>query len=98
MQNEFIVVREYCDKCHIEQSFIEMLNDNGLIEIVLKNDEPCLPFVQLPDIERYSRMYYDLSINMEGIDTIHNLLMRIESMQDEIRHLRSRLRLYEDDY
>ena len=31
MQNELIIVSEYCDKCHIEPSFIEMLQEIGLI-------------------------------------------------------------------
>lgn len=25
MQNEWIVISEYCDKCHIEPTFIDML-------------------------------------------------------------------------
>ena len=33
MQNELIIVSEYCDKCHIEPSFIEMLQEIGLIDI-----------------------------------------------------------------
>jgi hypothetical protein len=41
-------------------------------------------------------MYYDLSINIEGIDAIHHLLKRMESMQQEIYSLHSRLRLFED--
>ena len=61
-----------------------------------KDGERCLQFAQLPDVERYSRMYYDLSINIEGIDAIHHLLKRMESMQQEIYSLHSRLRLFED--
>ena len=38
--------------------------------------------------------YYDLSINMEGIDAIHHLLARMEEMQREIHSLRGRLRLH----
>ena len=84
MQNELIIISEYCDKCHIEPSFIEMLQEGG---------ERCLQFSQLPDVERYSRMYYDLSINIEGIDAIHHLLERMESMQQEIYSLHNKLRL-----
>ena len=62
MQNELIIVSEYCDKCHIEPSFIEMLQEIGLIDIRTEGGERCLQFAQLPDVERYSRMYYDLSI------------------------------------
>lgn len=67
MQNELIIVSEYCDKCHIEPSFIEMLQEIGLIDIRTEGGERCLQFAQLPDVERYSRMYYDLSINIEAL-------------------------------
>ncbi len=94
MQNELIIVSEYCSKCNIEPVFIELLQEGGLIDVQIENGEPCLLFSQLPDVERYSRMYYDLSINMEGIDAIHHLLGQIEEMQREINMLRSRLRLF----
>lgn len=68
MQNEWIVISEYCDKCHIEPTFIDMLCESGLIDVEQEGGERYLPFSELPDVERYSRMYYDLSINMEGIE------------------------------
>ena len=71
MQNELIIVSEYCRKCHIEPSFIDLLQEGGLIEVMTEGGERYLTFTQLPDIERYSRMYYDLSINIAGIDAIH---------------------------
>ena len=83
MQNELIIVSEYCNKCHIEPTFIDRLQEGGLIDIQTENGERFLLFSQLPDVERYSRMYYDLSINMEGIDAIHHLLERMEEMQKE---------------
>lgn len=94
MQTELIIVSEYCEKCHIEPSFIDMLREGGLIEIHIQGGEPYLLLSQLPQVERYSRMYYDLSINMEGIDAIHHLLGRIEEMQHEIDSLRKQLMLY----
>ena len=96
MQNELIIVSEYCNKCHIEPTFIDRLQEGGLIAIQTENGERFLLFSQLPDVERYSRMYYDLSINMEGIDAIHHLLERMEEMQKEIHSLRSRLKVFGD--
>lgn len=72
MQTELIIVSEYCHKCHIEPSFIDLLEEGGLIEVRTEGGEHYLLASQLPDVERYSRMYYDLSINMEGIDAIHH--------------------------
>ena len=91
MQNELIIVSEYCNKCHIEPTVIDRLQEGGLIDIQTENGERFLLFSQLPDVERYSRMYYDLSINMEGIDAIHHLLERMEIMRREISSLRNQL-------
>ena len=85
MQTELIIVSEYCHKCHIEPSFIEMLEEGGLINVHTEGGEHYLLLSELPNVERYSRMYYDLSINMEGIDAIHHLLERMEDMRHEIR-------------
>ena len=41
MQNELIIISEYCDKCHIEPSFIEMLQEAGLIDILTEAGERC---------------------------------------------------------
>ena len=68
MQTELIIVSEYCHKCHIEPSFIEMLEEGGLINVHTEGGEHYLLLSELPNVERYSRMYYDLSINMEGIE------------------------------
>lgn len=94
MQNELIIVSEYCNKCHIEPSFIDLLQEGGLIDIQMENGERYLLFSQLPNVERYSRMYYDLSINIEGIDAIHHLLGQMEMMQKELHSLRNRLRFF----
>lgn len=94
MQTELIIVSEYCHKCHIEPSFIDMLQEGGLIEVLTEAGERYLLLSQLPDVERYSRMYYDLSINMEGIDAIHHILERMEGMRKEINSLRNQLLLY----
>lgn len=95
MQTDLIIVSEYCQICHIDPSFLYMLEKGGLIEINTVEGENYLPASQLYDVERYTRLYYDLSINVEGIDAIHHLLDRLKSMQHEISLLRSRLRLYE---
>ena len=91
MQTELIIVSEYCHKFHIEPSFIDLLEEGGLIEVRTEGGEHYLLASQLPDVERYSRMYYDLSINMEGIDAIHHLLERMELMRREISTLRNQL-------
>lgn len=98
MQNDLIIITDYCDKCHIDPSFIDILEDWDLIDTQVSDGRRCLSFSQLPDVERYSRMYYDLDINMEGIDVIHHLLQRMDAMQQEIDRLRGRLRFFGEEY
>lgn len=94
MQTELIIVSDYCLKCHIEPSFIDLLDEVGLISVRTEGGEHYLFVSQLPELERYSRMYYDLSINLEGIDAIHHLLDRMDGMRREIDLLRRQLLLH----
>ena len=43
MQNELIIVNEYCEKCHIEPSFIDLLQDNGLIDVLIEENGKLYP-------------------------------------------------------
>lgn len=95
MQTDLVIVSEYCRKCHIDPSFIVLLEEGGLIDIHITEGERYISSSQLRELERYTRMYYDLSINIEGIEAIHHMLNRMEGLRREIAALRSRLRLYE---
>jgi hypothetical protein len=87
---------EFCTSHNIEISFIRSLHETGLLEISTIEDTVFIQISQLPELEKIIRLYYDLDINLEGIETIRHLLTRINVMQDEIITLKNRLRLYED--
>lgn len=95
MQTDLIIVSDYCDKCHIDPSFILLLEEDGLIDVQVIEEQKYILASQLRDLERYTRMYYDLSINIAGIDAIRHLLDRMQTMQDEIYRLRRRMRVYD---
>lgn len=96
MQTEnLIAVNEFCVHHHIEISFINLLQQNGLINITSMDETEFIEAQQLPQLEKYTRLYYDLDINLEGIETVTHLLQKIKVLQDEITTLRNRLRLYE---
>jgi len=92
---ELIIIEEYIRHSHIEPQFIALLEENDLIHPQEVENRFCLPTDELTNLERYARLYYDLSINIEGIDVIHHLLGRIDAMQEEMRNLRNRLQLWE---
>lgn len=97
MHTDFIIVNEYCQRTNMDPSFFVLLEEGGLINTYIEEGIEYFPSSQLHDLERYSRMYYDLSINIEGIEAIHHMLNRMENLQKELDMLRSRLRLYESD-
>jgi len=88
----------FCTSNDIEISFISSLHEAGLIKITTIEEAGFFDSEQLQQLERYLRFYYELNINLEGIDAIKHLLNRVNSMQEEITTLRNRLRLYEDRF
>ena len=88
-----IAVTEFCIVRGIEISFVESLKQSGLIEI----EAGYMDAEQLQKLETIVCFYYELDINLEGIETITHLLQRMNSMQDEMRALKNRLRLYEGE-
>ena len=91
----YIAVNEFCSNHNIDVSFISSLQETGLIEIAFVEETAFLDADQLQQVEKFVRFYYDLDINLEGIETITHLLRRMNAMQDEITSLRNRLSLYE---
>lgn len=57
METDLIIVSEYCQKCHIDPSFIVLLEDGGLIDVRIIGGEHYLLLSQLQELERYTRMY-----------------------------------------
>lgn len=90
-----IAVNEFCTSHNIEISFIRSLQETGLIEIATIEETAFFEAEQLQQVEKCIRFYYDLDINLAGIETITHLLQRMNAMQDEITALRNRLSLYE---
>lgn len=97
MNTDLVIVNDYCRVCHIDPAFIFTLQDGGLIEVDTIEGEKYILLSELNEIEKYTRMFYDLSINIEGIDVIHNLLDKVTSMQREINMLKNKLKIYEAD-
>lgn len=93
--DDFIAVNEFCVHHNIEFSFINLLQQNGLISLSLIESKYFVEKEQLPQLEKFVHFYYDLDINLEGIETVTWLLQRIEILQDENNKLKNKLLFYE---
>ena len=89
---ELIPATDFCTSHNIDITFIQSLHDYGLIEVTTIEQSTFVHTEQLPQLEQFIRLHYELDINLAGIDAISNLLQRIEQMQNEIRMLKNRLR------
>lgn len=95
---ELILLSEYCEKSRAELEFILRLESEGLIETEIRDDAKYLQSEQLSDLDMFTRLHYDLSINIEGIDVIQRLLNRLHSLERELNILRRQLNADMDSF
>jgi len=96
-REELISANDFCTHHRIEISFLQSLNEFGLIELDEEENDLFLHSAELDAIERMMRLHYDLAVNFEGIDVIKNLLNQMERMNEEVVQLKNKLRFYEAD-
>lgn len=95
MQAALITITEYCNNYKVDPSFIGSLENGGLIEITVIDQQKFIDAAQLYELEKYIRWHYDLNINMEGIDAIRHLLQKVNSMKEEINILKNKIEFYD---
>jgi chaperone modulatory protein CbpM len=89
-QEELIPAKEFCLYHNVEYSFISSLENSGLIHVTSHERSSFIHIDEIHKLEKFVRLHYDLDINLEGIETIHYLLEKIESMQQEILKLKNK--------
>jgi hypothetical protein len=92
-----IPLHQVCQHYNVEFSFVESLNEFGLMQIITIEETHYINDDQILPLEKMIRLHFDLEINIEGIEVIANLLTRVDALQEELRITRSRLRFYESD-
>ena len=95
MQPNLIPVSEFCVYHHVEISFVQLLEQQGLIETITVEQSTFVQPEQLPRLEKFVRLHQDLSIHPDDLDVVSDLIERVESLQDQVKHLQNRLVFYE---
>ena len=67
MQTELIIVSEYCHKCHIEPSFIDLLEEGGLINVHTEGGEHYLLLSELENIKSLDPLLYSKLTHQKNI-------------------------------
>jgi len=92
MENRnLIAIETFCTFHKVKHSFIYMIEDAGLIEIIVVDNRPFVYEEKLSSLERIVRLYKELDINPEGIGAVLQLLDKIEDLQRENYVLKKRL-------
>ena len=87
---------DFCIYYQIEQTFIQSLQEEGLLHISIVDKKTFIPADELPKLEKMIHLHRDLDINIAGLASVYHLLQKLDEMQSELWVLRNRLRLYED--
>lgn len=88
---DLIPVNDFCIYHNIEYSFINSLENSGLISVTSVRQTSYIRLDEMQKLEKFVRLHYDLDINLEGLETINHLLEKIEEMQMEILKLRNKV-------
>lgn len=94
MSEKKIRYRECLQIYQVEASFLDELQSSGLIEIIVEEDDKYIDYDYLKEIEQFVRWYYELEINMEGIEALHHLLQQVHHLQSDLEKLKGELSFY----
>ena len=75
---DLISAEEFCIHHQVEYSFINSLQQFGLIEVKTIEENRFIDAEKLFDLEKFVRLHYDLDINLEGIEAITYLLEKVK--------------------
>jgi len=94
-REKYILVSHFCAQTQIEISFVENLQEYGLVNFEKKENDIFIKERDIAEIEKMFRLHRDLGINFEGLDAISQMLNRLRRMEKDILKLQKRLDLYE---
>lgn len=89
IMNERISCDEVVRIYNIEITFLEGLENSGLIHPETENEVKYILYDELTALERFVNWHYDMEVNMPGLEVIHRLLQKIEVLQQDNRRLLS---------
>jgi chaperone modulatory protein CbpM len=91
-----ITVNEFCIYHNVEFTFINSLQQAGLVDVKEVDQTIFIPESELKKLQKIVSLH-ELDINIAGIEAITHMLDRIEQMQENMRGLRNRLKMYEGE-
>lgn len=95
-KDNLIPVQDFCVHHHIEIQFIDSLAETGVIEVLHIEQNQYFDTENLDKVEMMVRLHQELSIHAEDMDIVERLVLKVATLQDELRAVKQRLNFYED--
>ena len=92
-----IAANDFCVYHEVEYTFIDSLQNAGLVEVTIVDNNMFIPDHELPKLERMIRLHQELDINVPGIEAISHLLQRLDDLQKRAIMLKNQLKMYEGE-
>ena len=92
---EMVAANEFCISHNVEISFLNSLNESGLLETTTMRKLFLLAMISYRNWKSWSVFIMKWILTSKVLKTIHHLLQQMKAMQDEIRTIKNRLSLYE---
>ena len=83
---------------NIEITFFDELVDYGLINVETENNVHYLIYEDLYVFEKFANWYYDLEINLPGLEVINHMLKKMDDLNQKNRELMNKLLAINDKY
>lgn len=80
----------------LELNFFVQLQDLGVLEIEIIEDNQYIHESHLLELERIIRLHKEFELHPEGLDIIIHLLQKIEKIQKELLYTQNKLRRFEN--
>lgn len=93
----YILIEQFCIHHNIPVSFVNALGDYELIEIIAIDNANYIQDIALKDLEKMTRLHFELNINLEGLDAVYHLLKRVETLQQDVITLNNKLNRFNEE-
>lgn len=97
-ETTYILVREFCSHHHLDMTFMELLQQHGLIEISHLEEGDSFPADEVGHLEKMIRLHQELNIHPEDLDIVSDLLDQLESLQGKMDKIKSQLDFFEKQF
>ncbi|GAB3757652.1 chaperone modulator CbpM [Spirosoma pomorum] len=91
---DMIPVHDFCVYHHIEISFVQSLEQRGLVETTTVEQSLYVLPSQVARLEKLVRLHQELEIHADDLDVVSNLLDRVEDLQQQVTRLQNQLSFY----